>query len=635
MRSTFLGLEIARSGLFISQKQIDVTGHNIANVDTPGYSRQRLETASVDPLTGATKFYLPDNGRVGVGVDSLTTRQLRDYFLDRQYRDQISTTGQWDVRANAMDYIDSIFDETNNNIKLGNAISSFFSAINSMVNDYAENRPVRGTVATTATTLNDYFLHKNRSLTDEMIYQDAAVETKTKQINAIAESIAILNEKILSYEFDGKEYANDLRDKRNYLVDELSKIVQIEYGEEVVGTDPTNIHFWITLGDDPSHRLVDHLIIDKLDYQKGAINGLVLLETDNLSRQIAQCSGAIGGTPPLSADELAQVTAKRARMAGELAAYVKNLGGDFTLTYDGNTYTGADDIADIVAALNAMPPDAQLSFEIAGAITPLIADDTFVSLADSGANLSALPDAFNMTAISWSSDGGAVSVTDGELRGHLTMRDGGEVGSNGMPYYLFQLNEYVRSLTNEFNQIHEQGYTMPYSKNGVDYPSITGVSFFVSSDGGPITAANVAVNPIISGIDGSPNNIALSSVPISPVVAGDDTNTQHGNFEVGKELYRMLDKLVDEQGVLFDGLWGALLADIGASANYAKNAQEINQRVSDNLQNQRLSVMGVSIDEEMTNLIRFNHAYGAAARVITAMDEALDKLINGTGRVGL
>ena len=98
MSSTFYGLQIARTGIFVSQKGLEVTGHNIANANTPGYTRQRLITSSIEGGMNYGMFTYTSKGQVGGGVDIQELTQIRDAFLDMQYRRESSTLGEWTVK---------------------------------------------------------------------------------------------------------------------------------------------------------------------------------------------------------------------------------------------------------------------------------------------------------------------------------------------------------------------------------------------------------------------------------------------------------------------------------------------------------------------------------------------------------
>ena len=100
MRSTFSGFNIAKSGFFAAQRALDITGHNIANVNTKGYTRQRLEQTASNPLKISG-----GEGMIGTGVSTTAIHQLRNEFLDYKYRDESSTSGFWETKADGLSFI--------------------------------------------------------------------------------------------------------------------------------------------------------------------------------------------------------------------------------------------------------------------------------------------------------------------------------------------------------------------------------------------------------------------------------------------------------------------------------------------------------------------------------------------------
>src|SRR5690606_24936352 len=111
MRSTFYGLEISRSGLFTSQQGLNLTGHNISNSDTVGYTRQRMVTKSVEAPVSTGLLRTPSKGQIGGGVDIIEINQIRDNFLDIQYRRENTSRGEWTAKTEALQYIEDIFNE--------------------------------------------------------------------------------------------------------------------------------------------------------------------------------------------------------------------------------------------------------------------------------------------------------------------------------------------------------------------------------------------------------------------------------------------------------------------------------------------------------------------------------------------
>ncbi|MDR1298666.1 MAG: flagellar hook-associated protein FlgK, partial [Oscillospiraceae bacterium] len=228
VRPTFFGLEIAKTGLFISQKGLDVTGHNVANADTEGYTRQRLVNTAYEPYSVPTLLRPVDQALVGGGANVMILDQIRDQFLDRQYRTESSTLSYWSARTQALTYVEGLFEgaETAN---LTESIESFFAALNVSTTD-AESGAFRTNLREAATTMITEFNLMYERLEQQQRGLDKTVEVLTENINDIARQLVDLNRTIYSYELENQP-ANDLRDKRNLLVDKLAEIVDIEYGE--------------------------------------------------------------------------------------------------------------------------------------------------------------------------------------------------------------------------------------------------------------------------------------------------------------------------------------------------------------------------------------------------------------------
>ncbi|MGQ9763853.1 MAG: flagellar hook-associated protein FlgK [Armatimonadota bacterium] len=201
--------------------------------------------------------------------------------------------------------------------------------------------------------------------------------------------------------------------------------------------------------------------------------------------------------------------------------------------------------------------------------------------------------------VQWASDGQNVQINDGELNGILWLRD------EAIPSYLSQLDVFASTLVEQVNAIHMTGKTL----TGSD-----GQYFFKSGT----TAANISLD---SSIVDHPELIAASRTGAV------------GNNEVALAIAVLEDQPVRD-GMTLNQLFRALVSDIGGSASISYRQANAHQLTLDQFTAQQQSVSGVSLDEEMTNMIKFQQAYNAAARLITVMDEMLGVLIMGTGMVG-
>lgn len=223
-------------------------------------------------------------------------------------------------------------------------------------------------------------------------------------------------------------------------------------------------------------------------------------------------------------------------------------------------------------------------------------------------------------------DSDPLEYTSGQLKAYKDLRDGDTSDNIGIPYLLSNLNTLSQSLSKAFNEVHETGYTMPYGSNN----SQTGIDFFKvpSGDYSNITAGNISLSDEVVA---SSYNIAASSEYVEP----SSSNSQQGNNEVALKLYALTssDGIADVGN--FEDYLKSFIVTAGISSTNAGDLKDSESSIVENLENRREATSGVSIDEEMVNLMSSQHAYQAAARVLTAIDEILSTLINNTGRVGL
>ncbi|MDQ1256440.1 MAG: flagellar hook-associated protein 1, partial [Candidatus Hydrogenedentes bacterium] len=225
MGTLFSALDIAHSGMLASQVQLDTAGHNIANVNTEGYSRQRVNLAARYPI-------LKQYGAIGRGVQIQEIERLRDKFLDTAFRQQVPGLGDAEVRATYFTRMEDILQEPSDDA-LGGRINDFFNALNDLA-DNAEEAPVRLSAVAEAQSLATAL----RGAADRLrlLRTNANEEARdmVPEINSLAERIATINVHIRQAETSGVT-ANDMRDERDLLVDQLAKMVNVTVRERPDG----------------------------------------------------------------------------------------------------------------------------------------------------------------------------------------------------------------------------------------------------------------------------------------------------------------------------------------------------------------------------------------------------------------
>ena len=229
MPSTFLGLNTSYRGLVASNSGLNTTANNISNIETAGYSRQKVNQVASSAIRTYTSY-----GCVGTGVDTLAAERVRDVFYDIKYWNNNSKLGEYDKKQ----YYAAIVESYLNDTKGTNAVKGFTSifdeyeaAMESLGTNTGDSSYALDFIGK-AGNLCEYFnlLYNNfKSMQTDV---NDEIKIKVDEINGIAQEIATLNKEINTIEMDGVSVANELRDKRDLLVDELSAIVDVSVEEK-------------------------------------------------------------------------------------------------------------------------------------------------------------------------------------------------------------------------------------------------------------------------------------------------------------------------------------------------------------------------------------------------------------------
>ena len=265
--STFFGLNIAYTGLQAAQVSINTMGHNVSNINTPGYSRQQASVTADDALRTYTRY-----GTAGAGVIVNSIEQVRDGYYDVKYRNNETNYGYYTTMDNYMTQIEDYLNEFT--LKgFTSAYASFFESVSQLHKTPAEES-MRNDLINKALSLSDYFNTLSTNLQNVQRDANEEIRNKVEKINTISTSIAALNRQINQIEANHGN-ANDLRDSRNNLVDELSKIINVETSETAVGNGVTRYSVFIN-----GQPLVD----DHNSYK-------LMVEAKDTPRNASDCDG--------------------------------------------------------------------------------------------------------------------------------------------------------------------------------------------------------------------------------------------------------------------------------------------------------------------------------------------------------
>jgi len=299
MPGLFQGLEIGKRALMGHQVNLQTVGHNIANVDTPGYSRQVVRISSSAPE-------ITVNGPIGTGVTVDDIYQVRDLFLGQQFRQAQKDLGQWLYKDKSLKQIESIFSEPADN-SLNAALDQFWNNWSALSND-SENSGYRSSVLASATQLINSLKQLATGLEEQQRATDRDLSAMTADVNQKTAAIASLNQDIKRIELGGST-ANDLRDMRDRTIDELSKLVDVNVNQKTDGTATVymgsmllvdgNTSFNVGVsaerdGDKITHELVWEGSKYQLKNINGEISGLVQTRDEIIPRYLSQLNDLAG-----------------------------------------------------------------------------------------------------------------------------------------------------------------------------------------------------------------------------------------------------------------------------------------------------------------------------------------------------
>jgi len=228
--SSFSAIELLRRALASHQRALDVTGHNVANVNTPGFTRQEVVLASVPPPGSLSRFATPLLAGGGVRVASL--RQARDVFLDRQLRQARQSAAEWQARADFWSQVEAVFPEPSD-VGLGELLARFWNAWQE-VSLNPESLAARTSLVQQAQVLTDALRQAAQRLDQVRQHLDAVATGHVERVNQIARELASVNVQIARLEVSGQA-ALDLRDHREQLLAELEELADVTYSEADTG----------------------------------------------------------------------------------------------------------------------------------------------------------------------------------------------------------------------------------------------------------------------------------------------------------------------------------------------------------------------------------------------------------------
>ena len=573
--SLSIGLDTAVKALRAHQLAVDVASHNIANAQSPGFSRQRVLLRPIGITSTDRNSHDALLGRTGMGVDASDVRRMRDIFLDFQARQTMGAKGQYSAYSAPLSQAEVVFNDPSDN-GISSLLGKFWSAWHDVVND-PESSAARTALVHSTSTLTSRLQRAHADLTQQRTDLNIRVSSIAGQINSAASEIATLNFQIKQVELNGDQ-ANDLRDRRDVLLDQLSGLAQITYTEQ---PDKT---VTVYLG---NHELVTastaRAVAAVTDTANAGMNKIVFVgdQTD-----LTTNTGALRGVLDARDVQFPSVIAKLNTFAQGLIASINSVhqNGYGLDNSTGNAFFTGTDASNI--AIN--PTLVSNASKIAAASAAGRPGDGGQALAVANLQL-------------------AASMIAGTAAANLAVGESLSAGNTATGVTIS-------------NALQPGTYFLTASGANVDlrYGSATGPVV-----GTATLAAMAAGTSPIAFMSGA-NTVATIQV------------TSAGGYSAAAQQADLLaagnNTLQIENSP--DAFYANLVSVLGSDVNSAKGLADSSDLLNTHLEQLRQSTSGVNLDEEVSNMNAAQHAYQAAARCITTIDEMLDTLINRTGMVG-
>lgn len=529
MRPTFLGFETAKRGLNVSQKGLDIVGHNMMNTATEGYTRQRVDTYAIGASNYGTRYGNSRSQLAGQGVDMSGVSQVRDSFLDKRFREEYGDVGYYQTSSSILADIEAAIDEFGlnpsednpNGTGLKNALKEIASALSGFTQE-GDSKTQATILRTAFQNITQLLQQTNQKLNNVAEQSKFDFEVSVEDANSILQQVAALNaniakDMVATKASNGEYYGpNELLDERNKLLDQLAAYGDMNVEAQSDGTVKVTMN--------------GHTVVDGEKYDMFHTN--------------------------------------------------RNTNGTVSLT--------------------------------------------------------------------WQSSGKNVDLTTGSFKAYLDQINGrgvnahltNEVTTNGIRYYQDKLNAFANTLAQVVNnsipvtrtgangetEIVKGQYRKLLQANGTELDA-DGNS--VSTTNVPFTAANITVSDewmnsasYVVYEEGSMNSEYLNQLKVA---LNSNSYTFRATGEIGDGLYT---------GTFSDFVEDYVIGQ-AADRKFNNDRLTVTTQIAGDLLDRRDEVSGVNQDEEIVNMLSYKKAYQAASRLMTTLDEALDILINSTGRVGL
>lgn len=683
MPSTFFGLNIAASGMATYNAGLNTTGHNISNLKTEGYSRQRVIQKATDALSLRTSY-----GMMGTGVQATDIVNDRSEYYDNKYRQSHSVYQRYVTESYYLQSVENYFyPKEEGSGSVANSLTNFFTSLSHLTTSPMDTT-IRTNITGYAATLAYYAEQTAIQLQELQSEVNMEIEATVKQINAYAEQLSSLTKQINAIEvYD--QTANDLRDQRALIIDKLSGLADVTVTEKAPADGNGTNQYIVTLGGgvlvDTTRFNTLNLIAQENKVSQNDIENLYTIEWSY--GQGFDCHNPILGGKLQGLFDI-----RDGNNADNFRTTIKEVTAQtVTLVTDGRSSVSAKDLAQLdIPVGDGVLTIGKLDYEYSSFTVDIAADGTYTYTFT-------LKDELSATGVNRLQE-----IIDEANPEKMQATVGDSIAFRGIPYYMRMLNEFVRTFSANFNAVQNKGYDLngdlgrdlfvatsktdgseydmteflkntqdgfyylngykvfdtdkkdAYEQDGFTFEAIADednyyklldskgnfvekvyipdddskIFSFTSTPGNATSVSYYAMTALTYGA-------AKDLVANGALLACSAENIEGtAGWEEAKNLDKMvalgMDNSMFKQGDPHSYLNVLITATLGVDADRVQKSSENAENILNSVDNRRTAQTGVDEDEEGQNLVIYQNLLAYQYRVLSVMNEVLDKLINGT-----
>ncbi len=627
MSSSFAAIELGKRSLMTHSQSIHTSGHNISNADTEGYSRQRVQIKAFDPLYRPDLSRAETPGQIGQGMTVESINRVRDELLDQRIVAQSNQESYWDTRSKYYTMIEQVYNEPDE-VSVRTTMDKFWQSWQELSLN-PESTANRQAVVERGKSLINSIRNRDTALTGIGNLLNGDIEANVEQLNDMANQIAALNSEIVRSRAMG-DNPNDLLDRRDLLVEKLSKIANVTTDQRDPDEFMVHVDGKVLVQGNVARNLEIAPVLDNYGYSKviwqdtketavitgGSLGALIELRDVDVRHEIQSLN-----TMTMNFTDLVNDVHRNAVGANNVTGldffiqrpFVENTVGN----YDSNG-DGIEDKSYIFRFTGTNKLNSQEQIGIEGTMT-LSGPTGNVEVSYNPTDT--VEDVINR-----------INDSNGEVKVYLD-RNNNLVLKATTAEDIYNPDFVIRHVEDSGHFL--VGYSGILANRGeegaYDYNQANAVNALVGVGAESEKVAQFAVSPVENPSTYVQINERITNdvMNVATAFADHSGTAMNGDGRAAVEIAAIRNtKVMIGHERTFDDYFADSVTHVGLMGEQAETNLLSQHAVMDDLRGLRDSISGVNIDEELADIMKFQHGYNAAAKFVTVIDSMLDTVIN-------